>query len=31
MKLVVMRSKKSSVTVENETVGKIEQGLMILV
>lgn len=31
MKLVVMRSKKSSVTVENETIGKIEQGLMILV
>lgn len=31
MKLVVMRSKKSSVTVENETVGKIEHGLMILV
>lgn len=26
-----MRSKKSSVTVENETVGKIEHGLMILV
>ena len=31
MKLVVMRSKKSSVTVENETIGKIEHGLMILV
>ena len=31
MKLVVMRSKKSSVTVENETIGKIEYGLMILV
>lgn len=31
MKLVVMRSKKSSVTVENETVWKIEHGLMILV
>lgn len=30
MKLVVMRSKKSSVTVENETIGKIEHGLMIL-
>lgn len=31
MKLVAMRSKKSSVTVENETIGKIEHGLMILV
>lgn len=31
MKLVVMRSKKSSVTVENETIGTIEHGLMILV
>lgn len=31
MKLVVMRSKKSSVTVENETIGEIEHGLMILV
>lgn len=31
MKLVVMRSKKSSVAVENETIGKIEHGLMILV
>ena len=31
MKLVVMRSKKSSVSVENETIGTIEHGLMILV
>lgn len=31
MKLVVMRSKKSSVTVENETIGEIGHGLMILV
>lgn len=31
MKLVVMRSKNSSVSVENKVVGKIEHGLMILV
>lgn len=31
MKLVVMRSKKSSVSVENEPIGTIEHGLMILV
>lgn len=31
MKLVVMRSKKSSVSVENKTIGTIEHGLMILV
>ena len=31
MKLVVMRSKKSSVSVENETIGTIEHGLIILV
>lgn len=31
MKLVVMRSKNSSVSVENEIIGKIEHGLMILV
>lgn len=31
MKLVVMRSKKSSVTVENETIGTIEHGLIVLV
>ncbi len=31
MKLVVMRSKNSSVSVGNETIGKIEHGLMILV
>lgn len=31
MKLVVMRSKNSSVSVENETIGTIEHGLMILV
>lgn len=31
MKLVIMRSKNSSVSVENETIGKIEHGLMILV
>ena len=31
MKLVVMRSKNSSVSVGNETIGKIERGLMILV
>lgn len=31
MKLVVMRSKKSSVSVENETIGTIEHGLIVLV
>ena len=31
MKLVVMRSKKSSVSVENETLGTIEHGLIVLV
>ncbi len=31
MKLVVMRSKNSSVSVENKVVGKIERGLMVLV
>lgn len=31
MKLVVMRSKNSSVSVENKVVGKIEHGLMVLV